>query len=47
MTEANQVVTAVLALVFAAVMLVGTRSFVDLRSAREAARPLQVASVPL
>jgi len=46
MTEENQFVTAVLTIAFAVVMLVGARAFVELRSARDDARPVQVASLP-
>jgi hypothetical protein len=47
MTEANQFVTAVLTIAFAVAMLVGARAFVELRSARDAARPVQIASLPM
>jgi hypothetical protein len=43
----NQFVTAVVTIAFATAMLLGARTFVELRSARDAARPVQIAYQPL
>jgi hypothetical protein len=47
MSDTNQLATAVLTFIFAAVMVVSARAFVEQKSASDAGQPVLVASLPM